>query len=435
MNNEDVIIIGAGAAGLAAGRELSKAGKKVILLEAQNRLGGRINTLTAPGFSTHLEAGVEFIHGEMPVTQSLLKEAGIYYYVTEGNYYSVKHGKFQEPENLGKTLSTIFEKASKLKQDVPFSKFLDQHLNEDKYKSIRETARSFAEGYDVADIKRVSTFALIGEWKDFGQTDSYHVKGGHIKLANFLSEEIKKLGGEIFLSTVVKEICWKKDYVEVIDNKGESFSASKVLITVPLGVLQSKSNQKAHINFSPNLPDKIEAAKSIGFGTVIKVFLEFKNAFWESSENHTRYAPKLGFLISDTPFTAWWTQLPDKTPLLTAWLAGPNAEKYKNNSEDEMIAIALDALSYIFNTKNSFLAENLCAGKVVNWQRNPFSLGAYSYATVESAAAKKILTQPAEDTIFFAGEALSEGTVMGTLEEALASGIKTAKELLGSFKN
>ena len=183
------------------------------------------------------------------------------------------------------------------------------------------------------------------------------------------------------------------------------------------------------------MPDKIEAAKSIGFGTVIKVFLEFKNAFWESSENHTRYAPKLGFLISDTPFTAWWTQLPDKTPLLTAWLAGPNAEKYKNNSEDEMIAITLDALSYIFNAKNSFLAENLCAGKVVNWQRNPFSLGAYSYATVESAAAKKILTQPAEDTIFFAGEALSEGTVMGTLEEALASGIKTAKELLGSFKN
>ncbi len=92
--------------------------------------------------------------------------------------------------------------------------------------------------------------------------------------------------------------------------------------------------------------------------------------------------------------------------------------------------MALDALSYIFNTNRSFLIENLHAGKVVNWQTDPFSLGAYSYATVGSNEAKKVLTQPIEDTLFFAGEALSEGTAMGTLEEALANGKKTAKELL-----
>jgi len=435
MNITDIIIIGGGAAGLAASREIAKARKKVFVLEARNRLGGRINTLTIQGFSTHLEAGVEFIHGEMPVTQSLLKEAGLPYYVTEGNYYSIKNGKFQEPESLGKTFSTLFSKANSLKQDLPFSNFLDQHLNEDKNKTIRETARSFAESYDVADIQRVSTFALIEEWKNFGQTDSYRVWGGHVKLANFLSEEIKNNGGEIFLSTVVKEIRWKQNSIEIIDNKGESFSAKKVLITVPIGILQSKSNDLANIIFSPALPEKLEAAKSIGYGTVIKVFLEFKNAFWESSENQIRNAPELGFLISDTPFTAWWTQLPDKTPLLTGWLAGPNAERIKNKSEDELIAMALDALGYIFNTNKSFLVKNLCAGKAVNWQTDPFSLGAYSYATVESTKAKKILTEPVADTIFFAGEALSEGTAMGTLEEALANGIKTAKELLANFNS
>jgi monoamine oxidase len=435
MNNADVIIIGGGAAGLAAGREIVKAGKKVILLEAQNRLGGRINTLTVPGFSTYLEAGVEFIHGEMPVTQSLLKEAGIYYYVTEGNYYSIKNGKFQEPENLGKTFSTIFEKAGLLKQDLPFAKFLDQYLNEEKYKTIRETARGLAEGYDVADIQKISTFALLEEWKDFGQTDSYHVKGGHIKLANFLSEEIKKLGGEIFLSTVVKEIRWKKDNVEVIDSNGKSFSAGKILVTVPLGVLQSAANDKAHINFSPDLPEKLQAAKLIGYGTVIKVFLEFNNSFWESSENKIRTTPELGFLISDTPFTAWWTQLPNKTPLLTGWLAGPNAEKNKNKSDDEIIAMAFDALYYIFNTNKPFLTKNLRAGKVVIWQMDPFTLGAYSYTTVESAEAKKSLSRPIDETIFFAGEALSEGTAMGTLEVAIENGIATAKKLLSYFKS
>lgn len=430
MEKTDVIIIGAGAAGLAAGRELAKAGKKVILLEARNRIGGRINTLNVPDFSTPLEAGAEFIHGEMPVTQLLLKEAGISYYPSEGNYYSIRNGKFQQSDSLGETFSVIFEKAGSLKQDLPFGKFLDQFLNEDKYKSIRETARGLAEGYDVADIQRVSTFALLEEWKDFGQSESYRIKGGHIKLAEFLSEEIIRHGGEILLSTIVKEIRWKKDNVEVIDSNGKSFSARRVLITVPLGILQSNTNDKAHINFSPDLPEKLQAAKSIGYGTVIKVFLEFKDAFWESSENQIRTTPKLGFLISDTPFTAWWTQLPDKTSLLTGWLAGPNAEKNKDKTDDEFITIALEALSYIFNTNESFLTKNLRAGKVENWRMDPYSLGAYSYATVESTKAKKILTQPVEETVFFAGEALSEGTAMATLEEALANGIKMAKELL-----
>lgn len=430
MEKTDVIIIGAGAAGLAAGRELAKAGKKVILLEARNRIGGRINTLNVPDFSTPLEAGAEFIHGEMPVTQLLLKEAGISYYPSEGNYYSIRNGKFQQSDSLGETFSVIFQKAGSLKQDLPFGKFLDQFLNEDKYKSIRETARGLAEGYDVADIQRVSTFALLEEWKDFGQSESYRIKGGHIKLAEFLSEEIIRHGGEILLSTIVKEIRWKKDNVEVIDSNGKSFSARRVLITVPLGILQSNTNDKAHINFSPDLPEKLQAAKSIGYGTVIKVFLEFKDAFWESSENQIRTTPKLGFLISDTPFTAWWTQLPDKTSLLTGWLAGPNAEKNKDKTDDEFITIALEALSYIFNTNESFLTKNLRAGKVENWRMDPYSLGAYSYATVESTKAKKILTQPVEETVFFAGEALSEGTAMATLEEALANGIKMAKELL-----
>ncbi|MDL5503089.1 MAG: FAD-dependent oxidoreductase, partial [Candidatus Methanoperedens sp.] len=83
-----------------------------------------------------------------------------------------------------------------------------------------------------------------------------------------------------------------------------------------------------------------------------------------------------------------------------------------------------------FNADKSFLTKNLHAGKAVNWQTDPFSLGAYSYSTVESNEAKKVLAQPVEDTLFFAGEALSEGTAMGTVEEALANGIKTANELL-----
>jgi len=426
----DVIIIGGGASGLAAGKKIAKAGKKVFVLEARNRLGGRIHTLNVTGFSTHIEAGAEFVHGDMPATKSLLKEGDIEFFSTAGKYYRIKNGKFQKIRNLWITFLIVLSKAYSLKQDMPFSKFLDQYLNKEKFKDVRETARAFVEGYDAADIKRASTFALRAEWKNFRQSDQYRLKGGHIKLIDFLSREIFKNNGEIFLSTVAKEIRWKPDYVEVISDKGKIYSGRKALITVPLGVLQSKPEDEAHIRFSPGLPEKLEAAKSIGYGTATKVFLEFKDAFWESSENKIRKMPELGLLISDTPFTACWTQLPNKTPLLTVWLAGPQAEKNRNTSDENIISMALDALSYIFNADKSFLTKNLCAGKVVNWQTDPFSLGAYSYATVESNEAKKILVQPVEDTLFFAGEALSEGTAMGTVEEALANGIKMAKELL-----
>jgi monoamine oxidase len=431
----DVIIIGGGASGLVAGKEITKAGKKVYVLEARNRLGGRIHTLTVPGFSTSLEAGAEFVHGDMPVTQSLLKEGCIKFCAIAGKYYMIKNGKFQKPENLWTTFSILLSKADSLKQDIPFSKFLDKYLNEEKCKAVREIAKGFAEGYDAADIKRASTFALREEWKIFGKSDQYRVKSGHIKLIDFLSKEIIKHNSAIFLSTAAKEIRWKPDHVEVISDKGKIYSARKALITVPLGVLQSKPDDEAHLHFFPGLPRKLEAAKSIGYGTAIKVFLEFTDAFWESSENKIRKMPELGFLISDTSFIACWTQLPNKTPLITGWLAGPQAEKYKNTSDENIITMALDALGYIFNTNRSLLIKILRAGKVVNWQTDPFSLGAYSYATVESNEAKKVLAQPVEDTLFFAGEALSEGTVMGTLEEALANGIKTAKELLTHLKS
>lgn len=430
LDKVDVIIIGGGASGLAAGKEIAKAGKKVCVLEARNRLGGRIHTLTVTGFSTHLEAGAEFVHGDMPTTKSLLTEGGIEFNSIEGNYYRIKKGKFQDPENLFSAFSTLLSKAGSLEQDMPFIEFLDQYLNEEKFIDVRETARAFVEGYDAADIKRASTFALREEWKNFGQSDQYRLKSGHMKLIDFLSREIIKHKGKIFLSTVAKEIRWKPDNVEVISDKGTIYSARKALITVPLGVLRSKPEDEAHIRFSPGIPGKLEAAKSIGYGTATKVFLEFKEAFWESSENQIRTMPELGLLISDTPFTACWTQLPNKTPLLTGWLAGPQAEKNKNTSDENILRMAFDALSYIFNTDRSFLTENLCAGKAVNWQTDPFSLGAYSYATVESNEAKKILAQPVEDTLYFAGEALSEGTAMGAVEEALANGIKTAKELL-----
>ena len=96
---ETIIVIGAGAAGLMAAYELSKNNKKVIVLEAAERLGGRIYTYTNNAFSEPVELGAEFIHGNLPLTLNLLKQAGIKYHAVKGKMFHVEKGKFKKGED------------------------------------------------------------------------------------------------------------------------------------------------------------------------------------------------------------------------------------------------------------------------------------------------------------------------------------------------
>ncbi len=98
MMTEPILIIGAGAAGLMAAYELSAAGLPVMLLEAMKRPGGRIQTLHDEGFTTPVEGGAEFVHGSLPITLRLLKEAGIPYSVVEGNMRRVRKGQWIEED-------------------------------------------------------------------------------------------------------------------------------------------------------------------------------------------------------------------------------------------------------------------------------------------------------------------------------------------------
>jgi monoamine oxidase len=423
MNEFDIIIIGAGAAGFIAARELSKAGNKVLILEGRDRMGGRIHTVKQKNFSIQIEAGAEFIHGDLPLTQELLKEAGIPFYSNAGKTYRVKKGELIEALDFV-DFSVLSSRLNKLQQDMPFAEFLDKYLNEEKFQGLKESVIRFVEGYDAADIHKVSSFALREEWKSEGASNSYYIEGGYGRLINFLCGEIKKTGCIIYLLTIVKEIHWEQSRVKVICHNGDRYYANKAVITVPLGVLQSKSNSKAHIYFSPELPEKQMAINSIGYGPVIKIFLEFNEAFWEERVN------ELGFLLSDTPFTAWWTQLPDKTPILTGWLSGPNIDKMESIDNHFLIEKALDSLSYSFGINRSFLEKKLLAKQVINWKTDPFSLGAYAYAKVGSDESIKIMNAPVENTLFFAGEALYKTNSMGTVEAALQSGLQAARKII-----
>ncbi|KAA5540313.1 flavin monoamine oxidase family protein [Adhaeribacter rhizoryzae] len=435
MNNLDVIVVGGGACGLMAAQELAKAGKQVLVLEARNRLGGRIYTARLNDFSIPVEAGAEFIHGDLPLTQNLLNSAGVTYALMKGTSYEVKHGDLHESGEFIEDFEVLLEKLETLTEDLPLAAFLDRYFSEEKYQDLRNSVTRFAEGYDAADTQKVSTLAIREEWKAGGAAISYHPHGGYSQLIDFLATEVKAAGVTVELNTPVREIRWEPGKVKLVTSSGETYVAQQALITVSIGVLQAQPESAGYINFVPELPEKKQALAQMGFGAVIKVCLEFKTAFWQDeafSAQNTKQAPDLAFLFSDTHlFTAWWTQLPDQTPLLTAWLAGPPAEKYKNLPDEALITEALTAVADMFNTSVAILLEHLKASVVFNWAADPFARGAYAYATVAASEAGAIVAQPVANTLFFAGEGLYKGPEMGTVEAALASGLATAKEILG----
>lgn len=438
MKDTGVIIIGAGAAGLMAARELSKQ-HKVTILEARNRIGGRIYTLKNTGLIGYAEEGAEFIHGNLPVTTNLLQEAGIKWHAIEGEAFQNLQGEFITDDIDHEDQRLLMFRLQQLQQDTDVASFLKTWFADEKYSSLVNGVTGYVEGYDAADPGRASAFALRNEWSGASATDEeqYRIDGGYGHLVDFLESRCKAVGCFFHLSTVVKEIKWKQDNVEVISHDGHIFTGSKLILTIPLGVLQAEPGSYGAIRFSPALPHPFSAFQSLGFGSVIKILLQFKEPFWTNKQTQTRTGINLqniGWLFSDAPVPTWWTQLPELSSLLTGWLAGPKAALLKDEPEENICNKALDSLAVLFKTDREELMSQLSYRRVVNWTSDPFTRGAYAYSTPDTSKLIKQLIEPFDGTLFFAGEALHDGPEMGTVEGALASGIRVANQVNQTYK-
>jgi monoamine oxidase len=190
---------------------------------------------------------------------------------------------------------------------------------------------------------------------------------------------------------------------------------------VPLPLLKD-------IVLPPAERERAAAAAHIGFGNVIKILLRFETRWWV--DKRTDLAD-LTFLLSDARIPVWWTQHPTDLPVLTGWFGGPKTEAMANLGEHELIEAGLASLAGIFGFNPKQLMRNLVAARAINWAHDPLAGGAYSYATPPTRAAQAVLSRIDGGAVFFSGEALYRGRDMGTVEAALASGLETARTLLG----
>jgi monoamine oxidase len=432
-----ILIVGAGASGLMAAYELSAANREVIVLEAASEPGGRIRTLKGGPFLRPVEAGAEFIHGKLPITFGLLHEAGIAYQAVGGHMREFSKGKWvhgvqPSAAESSRVWDEMMQRMERLEQDMPLSSFLDS-LTEEKFKGPGRSMRRFAEGFDLADPKTVSTRFLYREWQqeDDGQ---YRIVGGYARMVDHLIEVCRRRGCCIHYSAQATDLVWEQGRVLIRTADGREFSGSKAIVTVSPAILQlpatsasstsaSSTAGSAGIRFSPSLDNHVRAAGKLGFGTVTKVFLQFTEAFWKGLDD------QLGFIFSDQVVPTWWTQCPEPYPLLTGWVPGAVRNEMKPMTDEELIGQSLSSLASMFGMESTALRQRVTAACVVDWSAEPFIRGGYSFDTLESVEAKYFLSQPIDNTVYFGGEALYEGPAPGTVEAALANGKSVAEKI------
>lgn len=450
----DTIIVGAGMAGLTAGRILAKGGQRVAIIEARQRVGGRI-------FTTHVsdgadrsdmpvELGAEFVHGLPPETWSLLREGELATYELDGVELCTSGGPLQIHQHNDGGFSVLehmlaWEATLPPDRDLSFAEYLGRVTID---QAARTRAVDYVEGFNAADSAVISVKALAMQQRAEDEIDSdrlFHVRQGYDALPRFLAREIERAAGTIQLGHVAQRISWRRGAVTVSGALGHgnafALAAKRALICVPLGVLQADA-----IEFAPAPGTILTQARRLAMGPVMRMTLLFRSRFWAGPELPKVAAEvragldRLSFLFTHGSLPpTWWTPMPDTTAMITAWVGGTRVALIENGPEtpakaEALLKRCLTTLANAFGLSGTRLQQLLLSWHCHDWQADPYAQGAYSYVPAGAIDASMKLTVPVEDTLYFAGEHTDTSGHWGTVHAAVRSGLRAAAQLQGGAR-
>jgi monoamine oxidase len=426
----DTIVIGAGASGLAAARTLQNAKRSVLILEARDRLGGRVHTNY--DFAPHpIEYGAEYIQGEKVLTwrwvrqyrmqtiPTFARDDGQFMYVNQkllpfkqwSSLPGIEFLDFRSLKNnaLYQLLTDWIQSG---KPDLSLAQFLSTHqiaLPSEIYR----IADHYVSASAAIDLDQLSVYGMMELTYEDGDR-FFRLKDGYTRLFEKFAA-----GLNIRYQTPVARIHWHAAGVEVQTETGTTYTAKQVVITLPLALLQQNA-----VAFEPELPDaKLSAIHGLGSGAVTKLILKFDKPFWDRKQE---------MFLTTLDTQMWWRPgwgNNNEQAILTAYTGAKGAKKLGSLGKKGAIQTGLNNLEQMFGVQ---LGNQLRDAMFVDWQADPYARMAYSYVPLNGAGLRSQLAQPIDQVLFFAGEA-THLTRASLVHGALESGIRAAHEI-PSFK-
>lgn len=413
-------------AGLACARALAEHGLRVTVVEAQQRVGGRILTHRIGGHP--IELGAEFIHGRPPELLALIAEAGCTLYERSGQQMRFEDGRLhpQTDSDRSSTFDPLEQLTTYGGDDLSFTDYLD-HQNFDE--ETRQSSISYVEGFNAADATQASALALGLQQRAEDTNDGdrvFRLREGYDRLPEYLASRLQKLGADLRLGCPVSAVRWSPGEIE-LDSAQGTLRAPRCVITLPLGVLQTRT-----VLFHPEPACLASATQALRMGEVCRFTLLFRRAFWQHLEPQPEMQ-HLSFLFAFEHSPAvWWTTHPEPSPTLTGWVGGPHSAALLAQPDTTLARNACNTLATLFSLEPAWVWEQLLSFHRHNWTADPHSRGAYSYVAVNGLPTSAALSQPVENTLFFAGEHTDTTGHWGTVHAALRSGLRAANQTLSA---
>ncbi|CAH0698191.1 unnamed protein product [Spodoptera exigua] len=458
----DTIIIGMGAAGCTAASTLSKAGKKVLALEAMDRIGGRVNTV--PFGDGVVEIGAEWIHGT--------EQSRVYNLAIQNNVSVVPQdidfevyrsdGTIGDKEVLNELLNfSLGVVDDPPATPEPLGQYITKRLKEymrAKYPTLLADQDFMDNLLEFLDLV-VDNYESSNSWNEVSTESKYTELGGHQHMSwhrhgyktlfEILLNTYNNGPGfpnlDVKLKKEVTQISWSKDpsqYVVVTCRDGSSYRAKNAIVTVSLGVLKERHPSM----FSPSLPkEKIEVIQNLGIGVVDKVVFLFPKPWWPDSETFHAFVWTGADRATVPKDDNWLTKIFGvSTPLgsstaLTMWTSGEGAKLVETLPEDVVKRKAMELLRR-FMGKNRTIPEPIAMLRS-SWYSNPYTRGSYTFdnlSTPQYPHARATLAEPLADSsgtprVLFAGEA-TDNTHFSTVHGATDTGFREANRLLTKAK-
>ncbi|MET8572334.1 FAD-dependent oxidoreductase [Streptomyces sp. NPDC004783] len=427
----DTIVVGAGIAGITAARLLRAAGHRVVVLEARDRVGGRIWTDRTAGFC--VDRGASWIHGLTgnPLT-TLVSALGM-----ETREFTV--GSFQAggrpiadhdasrrllddeatrrwTTDVGTADDLLRATVAASGDDESYATAAERALaatgwEPERADRVRVFYRHRTEEQCGAEIERVAAHALD---EDAVEGDEVIFPGGYDVLPRTLAEGLDVRPGKT-VTAVTRSAAGVR-----VDTRDESFEAAHVIVTVPLGVLKAGA-----IAFTPALPDTVAGPIArLGMGVFNKVFLQFPDRFWQDGVYAIRQHGEAG-----VPWHSWYdVSVVSGRPMLLTFAGGAWGREIEQKTDEEVVSSVLGALREIYDD----CVPDPVAHWITRWGVDPLALGSYSYVAVGSSHDDHdALAGPVDGVLHFAGEA-TWARDPATVHGALLSGHRAAERILGS---